>query len=139
MDTTLIIIGFIVAIFAFYIFYMMLKMKNAANAKESEKLITLTDQNFQHQIKSGLTLVDFWAEWCMPCKMMAPIINSVAEEVDGNASVGKLNVEQAQATAAKYQVRSIPTLILFKNGKEFKRFVGVKNKEFLLNQIKQYQ
>ncbi len=138
MDTTLIIIGSAVALFAFYLYYKILKIKNASNVADTDKLKILTDQNFQTQIKTGLTLVDFWAEWCMPCKMMAPIINSVAEEVDGKANVGKINIEQFQSVAAKYNVRSIPTLILFKNGKEFKRYVGVKNKEFLINQINQY-
>jgi len=139
MDTTLIILGLAVALFAFYIYYKVLKFKNAANVPDTDKLKILTEQNFQNQIKSGLTLVDFWADWCMPCKMMAPIINSVADEVDGDATVGKLNIEQYQAVASKYNVRSIPTMILFKNGKEFKRYVGVKNKDFLINQINQYK
>jgi thioredoxin 1 len=102
---------------------------------DNEKLKLLTDQNFQNQIKNGVTLVDFWADWCMPCKMMAPIINEVAEELNGNASVGKINIEEFQSTPSKYGVRSIPTLILFKDGKEIDRYVGIRNKEFLINQI----
>jgi thioredoxin 1 len=105
--------------------------------EDHEKLKTLTDENFQNQIKTGVTLVDFWADWCMPCKMMAPILNEVAEELDGNATVGKINVEEFQLIPSTYSVRSIPTLILFKNGKEIKRYIGVKNKEFLLSQINQ--
>lgn len=104
--------------------------------QDHEKIKILTDQNFQNKINTGVTLVDFWAEWCMPCKMMAPVINSVAEELNGNESVGKLNIEQHQAIAAKYKVRSIPTMILFKNGKEINRFVGGKTKDFLLKEIK---
>ena len=86
-------------------------------------------------MKNKIVLVDFWASWCAPCKMMAPVLNDVADELTGNANVGKVNVEQYQALAQKYQIRNIPTMILFKNGKEINRFVGVKNKEFLLQEI----
>ena len=80
-------------------------------------------------------LVDFWAAWCGPCKMMAPILNDLSEELDGNNSIGKLNVEQYQSVSASYQVRGIPTMILFKDGKEINRFVGIKTKAFLLREI----
>lgn len=110
-------------------------MKNAPMISDNEKIKTLTNQNFQNQIQQGVTLVDFWAEWCMPCKMMIPILNNVADELEENTSVGKLNIEDNQDIAAKYQVRSIPTMILFKNGNEIKRFVGVKQKDFLVNEI----
>lgn len=110
-------------------------MKNAPATSDNEKIKILTSQNFQNQIKEGITLVDFWAEWCMPCKMMIPILNNVADELEENTSVGKLNIEDHQDVAAKYQVRSIPTMILFKNGNEIKRYIGVKPKEFLLNEI----
>lgn len=139
MDIVLVIVGSLVAIIFFYVFYSYQKMKNAALEKDHAQIKMLTDQNFQNQIKTGLTLVDFWAEWCMPCKMMVPILNSVAEEVKGGTTIGKINIEQHQSVAAKYNVRSIPTLILFKNGKEHKRYVGVKTKEFLVNQINQYK
>jgi thioredoxin 1 len=69
--------------------------------------------------------------------MMVPVLNGVAEEMKGEAQIGKINVDQQQTLAARYNVRSIPTLILFKNGKEHKRYVGVKSKDFLINQIKQ--
>jgi thioredoxin 1 len=137
MEITLIFVGLAVALIVFYFYYKILKLKNAIPEKDHQHIRVLTDQNFQNQIRSGLTLVDFWAEWCMPCKMMVPVLNEVAEEVKGNAGIGKINIEQHQAVAAKYNVRSIPTMILFKNGKEFKRYVGVKSKDFLVNQIKQ--
>lgn len=138
MNIALIITATIVTAFGLYIYFAFRKMKNAPTVKDHEKLKILTDQNFQNQIKSGITLVDFWAAWCMPCKMMAPVLNSVAGEINGNASVGKLNIEDYQSVAARYKVRSIPTLILFKNGKEINRYVGVKNKEFLLKEINHY-
>ncbi|HEY5498884.1 MAG TPA: thioredoxin, partial [Bacteroidales bacterium] len=87
------------------------------------------------QTKNKVVLVDFWAEWCAPCKMMAPVLNNVADELNENSYVGKLNIEQYQSMAQQFNVRSIPTLILFKNGKEVKRFVGIKQKDFLLNEI----
>lgn len=113
-----------------------IKLKNTPAVADSVKIKILTDKNFQQQIKNGLTLVDFWASWCMPCKMMAPVLNELAEEINQEASIGKLNVEHYQPVAAKYSVRGIPTMILFKNGKEINRFVGVKSKEFLLKQIR---
>ena len=99
------------------------------------KILNLTDKNFQQQTKNKLVLVDFWAAWCAPCRMMAPVLNDVASELTGNSLVGKINIEQQQALAQKFKVRSIPTLILFKNGTEINRFVGIKSKDFLLKEI----
>ena len=115
------------------------KMKKTPVVEDNGKIKKLTDQNFEHQIKGGVMLVDFWATWCMPCKMMAPVLNNLSEDLTGNASVGKLDVDQNQAASAKYGVRSIPTLVLFKNGKEINRFVGVKTKVFLLKEIRKVQ
>ena len=70
------------------------KMKKTPVVEDSDKIKTLTDQNFEHQIKNGVVLVDFWAVWCMPCKMMAPILNDLSEVLTGNATVGKVNVDQ---------------------------------------------
>ncbi len=110
-------------------------MKKIPVVADHDKILTLTDKNFQHQTKNKLVLVDFWASWCAPCRMMAPVLNEVADELAGNSHVGKVNIEQFQSLAQKFQVRNIPTLILLKNGTEVNRFVGIKNKEFLLQQI----
>jgi thioredoxin 1 len=115
------------------------KMKKTPVVEDNGKIKKLSDQNFEHQIKSGIMLVDFWATWCMPCKMMAPVLNNLSEELTGNATVGKLDVDQNRAASAKYGVRSIPTMVLFKNGKEINRFVGVKTKDFLLKEIQKVQ
>ena len=115
------------------------KMKKTPVVADSEKIKALTDQNFEYQIKSGIVLVDFWATWCLPCNIMAPILNDLSEVLTGNASVGKLDVDQNRSASAKYGVRSIPTLVLFKNGKEINRFVGVKTKDFLLKEIQKVQ
>jgi thioredoxin 1 len=114
------------------------RMKNIPVVADSDRILTLTDKNFQHQTKNRLVLVDFWAAWCAPCRMMAPVLNDVSSELPENSFVGKVNIEQFQSLAQKFQVRNIPTLILLKNGKEVNRFVGVKSKEFLIEQIQKY-
>jgi thioredoxin 1 len=111
------------------------KMKNAPAVESSELIEHLTAQNFAHKTKDGVVLVDFWADWCMPCKMMAPILNEVAEATDGTATVYKLNVDEQQQVAAKYGIRNIPTMILFKDGKEVERIIGVKPKDYVISSI----
>ncbi len=83
-------------------------------------------------------LVDFWAEWCGPCKMIAPILEEIADEQKGKLKIAKLNVDDAPNVAIKYQVMSIPTLIVFKEGKEVARTVGARGKAQLLETIAQY-
>lgn len=135
MQTTIIIAGIFIVIMIGLVLFARYRMKNIPSVADSDKILTLTDKNFQHQTKNKLVLVDFWASWCAPCRMMAPVLNDVAEEISGNSQVGKVNIEEYQSLAQKFQVRSIPTLILFKNGKEINRFIGVKSKEFILQQI----
>jgi len=135
MNTTLIIVLAGLAVFIYYIYYNYKKMKNAPQIEDNDKITHLNDKNFQQEIGQGLILVDFWADWCMPCKLLGPILNETAAEIKGDARIGKLNVEESRLTASKYNVRSIPTMILFKNGKEINRIVGVKQKDFLLKQL----
>lgn len=135
MQTTLIITGIIILTLAVLFLIARSRMKNIPTVADSDKILTLTDKNFQHQTKNKLVLVDFWAIWCAPCRMMAPVLNEVADELAANSHVGKVNIEQFQSLAQKFQVRSIPTLILFKNGREINRFIGVKSKAYLLDQI----
>lgn len=135
MQTTLIITGIIISILTALFLFARFKMKNIPVVADNDKILTLTDKNFQHQTKNKLVLVDFWAEWCAPCRMMATVLNEVADELAVNSHVGKVNIEQFQSLAQKFKVRSIPTLILFKNGREINRFVGVKSKDFLLQQL----
>jgi thioredoxin 1 len=99
------------------------------------KALELTDQTFAETIASGVTLVDFWAPWCGPCQMQGPIVESVVEKVDGKAKVAKLNVDQGQQAAAQYGVRSIPTLIVFKDGEQTQQFVGVQSEPQLVAAI----
>ena len=135
MQTTLIVIGILVATVFIFRTIAMAKMKNTPMVSDHEKVLTLTDVNFQQQTKNKVVLVDFWATWCAPCRMMAPVLNDVATELKGNSHVGKVDIQQYESLAQKFKVRSIPTLILFKNGTEINRFVGIKSKEFLLKEI----
>ena len=101
------------------------------------KAIDLTDGNFAETIGSGVTLVDFWAPWCGPCMMQGPIVEQVAEKVDGRAKVAKLNVDEGRQVAGQYGVRSIPTLIVFKDGEAVQQFVGVQSEAQLVSAIEQ--
>jgi len=135
MTVTLSILGGILIIVGWF-YFKVRKLKNMPEEPAHESILNLTTNNYNRIIKSGIILVDFWASWCMPCKMMAPVLNQVATEVNGKATVAKVDVQQFQDLASKNSVRNIPTLILFKDGKEVERFVGVKTKDVLLKAIK---
>jgi thioredoxin 1 len=110
-------------------------MSSIPSVPDSPKVVTFTDQNFSNRIKTGVILVDFWAAWCGPCKLMGPVLNDLAEQVNGKVTIGKVNVEEQKMTASKFKIRSIPTMILFKNGKEIHRFMGYKSKDYLLKEL----
>ena len=97
--------------------------------------ITITKENFNEQvIKSGIpVLVDFWATWCGPCRMLAPELEKLAQELDGKVKVGKVNVDEQVGLAVEYKVEVIPTLLLFKNGKVEKKVSGFMKKEEIIN------
>ena len=135
MQTTMIVIGIFIITIGIIMYSASAKMKKIPLVADHEKVLTLTDQNFKNQTKNKVVLVDFWASWCAPCRMMAPVLNEVAEELTGNMHIGKVNIEHYKLTAQKFKVQSIPTLILFRNGEEVTRFVGIKSKQFLLQQI----
>lgn len=136
MNIVLIIVAALSFAFAVLYFFARSKIKNTPVVEDHEKIIKLTEGNFQHQTKNRVVLVDFWAGWCIPCRMMAPVLNDVAAELNKNAFVGKVDVEQYQGLAQKFNIRNIPTMVLFKNGKEVERFVGMKTKNFLIDQIR---
>ena len=97
--------------------------------------LKLSSENFEKEVLNSEkpVLVDFYADWCGPCKMMAPIVEELAKDLEEKAKVGKINVDENPDIAVEYNVMSIPTLIIFRNGKEEKRLVGVRDKEELLN------
>jgi thioredoxin len=97
----------------------------------SDHLMVFTDQNFEQEVlKSDKpVLVDFWAEWCGPCRMISPTVEKIAEEFADRAKVGKVNVDENQSVTVRYNVRSIPTLLLFKNGQVQEQVVGATSKD----------
>lgn len=97
----------------------------------SDDIKHLDDENFTEAVASGVTLVDFHADWCGPCRMIAPIVEKLATTFSGSAVIAKVDVDKAQQTATVYQVTSIPTLILFKNGQEIERIVGIRDQQTL--------
>ncbi len=125
----------IVILVLLFRFFLKKQMQKLSNIETKEDILILSDNTFNQQIKDKTVLVDFWADWCMPCKMMLPILNDLSTDLPEGYYVGKLDVEQNQVTAQKYGVRSIPTLILFKDGKEVNRFVGIKKKDFLKKEM----
>lgn len=101
------------------------------------KPVEVTDGTFQETVLNSEqpVLVDFWAEWCGPCKMIAPVLEELAEEMDGQLKIGKLDVDSNMNTAMAYGISSIPTLLLFKDGEAVERIVGLQQKQQLLGQI----
>lgn len=94
-------------------------------------IVKVTDADFDSKVESGVQLVDFWATWCGPCKMIAPVLEELAADYAGKADILKLDVDENPSTAAKYEVMSIPTLIVFKDGQPVDKVVGFQPKENL--------
>ena len=99
------------------------------------KYIDLTQDNFEATVNSGVSLVDFWAPWCGPCRMVAPVVEELAKEYDGKALVGKVDVDNNQDVSVEYGIRNIPTILFFKGGQVVDKVVGVVPKEKLAEKI----
>ncbi len=98
-------------------------------------LVELTDTTFDDQIQNGVVIVDFWAPWCGPCRMQTPILEAVQSKAADGLSIAKVNVDNCPQTAIRFGVQSIPTLIVFNNGREVKRMIGVTDEKTLLTTV----
>jgi thioredoxin 1 len=96
--------------------------------------IKLTDQNFDETISEGITLVDFWAEWCGPCVLIAPVLEEISNEING-VKIAKLDVDSNPVSSAKYGIRSIPTMIVFKDGEVIDKIMGGVPKQVIINKL----
>ncbi|MEA3450316.1 MAG: thioredoxin [Bacteroidota bacterium] len=137
MSTALIIvIGIIILLGSFLLISVISfkkKLKNYDAKEDSKNLLLLNDNTFYNRIKGKIALVDFWAEWCQPCKIQGQIVSDISDDYANNDKIKicKLDIETNKKVASKLGIRNIPTMILFKNGKEVERFVGIKTKKVL--------
>ncbi|HOE04202.1 MAG TPA: thioredoxin [Bacteroidales bacterium] len=132
MKTTMriILMGMIVMVFS--------SITLTAQTADDSRVKVLDESNFTKNTKSGVVVVDFYADWCKPCKAMAPILEQVAFETNGKISFAKLNVDNAKQLSSQYNVTGIPCLIVFRNGKEVERFVGFQQKDVLMQKLAKY-
>lgn len=100
--------------------------------------VTVTEKTFNKTIEKGVTLIDFWATWCPPCQMQSPVLEELSNDLEGKVTIGKVDVDQEQNLAAKYQIQSIPTLLIFKDGQLVQSIVGFNPKPNLENVLAQY-
>ena len=99
------------------------------------KYVELDNNNFEATITEGVTMVDFWAPWCGPCRMIAPVIEELAEDFEGKATMAKVNTDEQQEIAVKYGIRSIPSILFFKNGEMVDQMVGAASKDAFADKI----
>ena len=109
--------------------------KTTAATTSSDGVLTLTDNNFDTKISTGVVLVDFWATWCRPCRLQGPVIEEVGKEMTGKVTIGKLDIDASPDIASRFGVESIPTMIIFKDGKVVQQFVGLTEKADIISAL----
>ena len=103
----------------------------------SDKVKTFTDSNFDEEVKTGVVLIDFWAEWCGPCRRLTPTVEALATEYDGRATVAKMNVDENPNIPGRFMIRGIPTMLIFKNGELADQIVGLAAQEEIAKRLDQ--
>ena len=101
----------------------------------SDKVKTFTDSNFDQEVKTGVVLIDFWAEWCGPCRRLAPTVDALATEYAGRATAAKMNVDENPNVPGRFMIRGIPTMLIFKNGELADQIVGLAAKEEIAKKL----
>lgn len=134
MSTTLIVILAVLVVLIVLIAVNYYRMKNAKPVANSKNIKVLNNKNFKTATKRGVVLVDFWASWCAPCKIIAPVLNDIAD-TQNDFTVAKVNVDHHQQLAQRFKVMNIPTMLILKDGKEAGRIVGVKTKRTILKEV----
>ena len=134
MSTTLIVIAVVLAALVALIAVNYFRMKNAKPVANSKRIKVLNNKNFKAATKRGVVLLDFWAPWCGPCKIIEPTLNEIADS-QTDFMVAKVNVDHNQQLAQKFKVRNIPTMLILKDGKEAGRIVGVKTKRTIMKEV----
>ncbi len=129
------VLGAIVLFLIVRMYKMRHLLGGATGPETSENTIDVNDRNFSAVIAKGVSLVDFWAPWCAPCRMQGPIVNQLADEMSEKVNICKMDVDQNKKTASKLGIQSIPTIMIFKNGKVVKKFVGIKPKNQLQKEL----
>ncbi len=129
-------IGILVVLFAVTVYRKYRLVKNTGVTLENDHVTILTDSSFEDMIDEGITLIDFWAPWCSPCKILGPVINELAGEYEGKVKVCKLDVDDNGKTARDMKIRGIPTVMIFQDGVIVGHFVGVKPKSVYKNALK---
>jgi len=134
----LIVVLLILAAVAGYLIYQYRRIKNMPVVSDNKFVVQLSDANYMSKLSKGIVVIDLWAPWCMPCKMIGPVINEMAEEFQGRATICKLNVDENPRAAQAFGARSIPTILVLKNGKEVERIIGVKSKPVLVQTLEKW-
>ena len=113
-------------------------MVSCKSKASDEIIVTLTTSNFTDETAKGVVLVDFWATWCMPCKAMAPVIDEIASQTKGKVKVGKVDIDENKPLARQFGIQAIPTLMIFKDGKQVETLVGMQSKESIVQALSKY-
>lgn len=138
ISTGNIVVYLVSAVVIGYILYNFIRTRKLMNRPASENIKVLDDSNFEQTIRQGVSLVDFWAAWCGPCKVQGPIVDEVADELKDQANICKLDIDKNQQMAQKYGIKNIPTMLIFKDGQPVEKLVGVKPKAMILKSLKPF-